>query len=72
MFKALMIVELLNSEKEEKTKGRGMTISCLQTREELGYFTNIVREFQLENTQFFKEMMRMDFKHFNEILNQKS
>ena len=72
MFKALMIVELLNSEKEEKTKGRGMTISCLQTREELDYFTNIVREFQLENTQFFKEMMRMDFKHFNEILNQKS
>ena len=63
------MVELLDSEEEEETKGRGMRRSWLKKREELGYFTNIVRELQLEDTEGFKEMMRMDFKHFNEILN---
>ena len=29
----------------------------------------IVRELQLEETEGLKELMRMDFKHFNEILN---
>ena len=67
MFKALVMVELL--EEEEETKGRGMTRSWLKKREELGYLTNIVRELQLENTGGFEEIMRMDFKHFNEILN---
>ena len=69
MFKALVMVELLNSEEEEKTKGRGMTRSWLKKREELGYFTNTVRELQLEDTEGFKKMMRMEFKHFNEFLN---
>ena len=68
MFKALVMVELLDSEEEEETKGWGMTRSWLKKREELGYFTN-VRELQLEETEGFKEMMRMDFKHFDEILN---
>ena len=35
----------------------------------MSYFTNIVRELQLEYTEGFQEMMRMGFKHFNEILN---
>ena len=69
MFKALVMVELLDSEEEEETKGRGMTSRWLKKREDLGYFTDIVRELQLEDTEGFKEMMRMDFKHFNEILN---
>ena len=68
MFKALVMVKLLDSEEEEETEGRGMTRSWLKKREELGYFTN-VRELQLEDTEGFKEMMRMDFKHFNEVLN---
>ena len=65
----LMMVELLDSEKGEETKRRRMTISWLKKREELGYFTEIVRELQLKDTEGFKEMMRMDFRHFNEILN---
>ena len=69
MFKAMVMAELLDSEEEEETKGRRMTRSWLKKREELSYFTNIVRELQLEDTEGFKEMMRMDFKHFNEILN---
>ena len=69
MFKTLVMVELLDSEEEEETKGRGMTRSWLKKREEQGYFTNMVRELQLEDTEEFKEMIRTDFKHFNKILN---
>ena len=69
MFQAMVIAELLDSGEEEETKGQGMARSWLKKREELGYFTNIVRELQLKDTERFKEMMRMDFKHFNEILN---
>ena len=69
MFKALVIAELLDSGEEEETKGQRMARSWLKKREELGYFTNIVRELQLKDTERFKEMMRMDFKHFNENLN---
>ena len=67
MFKALVVVELLNSEEEGETKGWGMTRSWLKKRVKQGYFKNIVRELQLEDTEGFKEMLRMDFKHFNEI-----
>ena len=68
MLKALVMVELFDSEEEEETKERGMTRSWFKKREELGYFTNNVRELQLEDIEGFKDMMRMDFKHFNEIL----
>ena len=50
MFKALVMVELFDSEEEEGTKGRGMTRSWIKKREELRYFTNIVQELQLEDT----------------------
>ena len=69
MFKALALVELLDSEKGEETKGRGTTRRWLKKREELGYFTEIVRELQLKDAEGFKEMTRMDFRHFNDILN---
>ena len=39
MFKALVMVELLDLEEEEETKGGGMTKSWLKKREELGYLT---------------------------------
>ena len=72
MFKALVMVELLDSEEEEETKGRRMK-SWLKTKKELGYFTNIVQELHLEDKRWclkgFKKVMRMDFKHFNKILN---
>ena len=49
MFKALVMVELLDLEEEGETKGRRMMKSWLKTKEELGYFTIIVREVQLED-----------------------
>ena len=42
MFQALVMVELLDSQEEEETKGQGMTRSWLKKREELGYFLDIV------------------------------
>ena len=72
MLKALVMVvmvKFLDLEEEEETKGRVMTRSWLKKREELGYFTSIVRELQLEDTERFKETVRMNFKHFNKILN---
>ena len=47
IFKALVMVELLDSEEEEETKGPEMTRSWLKKREEVGYFTNIEWELQL-------------------------
>ena len=68
MFKALEMVELVDSEEEEETKGRGTTRSWLKKREELGYFTNNIRESQLKGTQWLEEMMRMDsHRNFIEI-----
>ena len=32
-----------------------------QRREELGHYANIVQKLQMEDTDWFKEMMRMDF-----------
>ena len=46
-----------------------MTRSWLKKREELGYFLDIVWELQLEDVEGFKEMVRMNLKHFNQILN---
>ena len=56
------MAELLDSEEEEEAKGRGMTRSWLKKRKKLGYFTNIVRELQLEDTKGFKELTTMDLK----------
>ena len=42
MFKALVVVELLDSREKEETKGQGMTRSWLKKREELDYFLDIV------------------------------
>ena len=62
------MVELLDSE-EEETKGWQIMKGWWKKREELGYFTNIAWELELEDTEGFKEMTRMDFKHFNKMLN---
>ena len=68
---ALVILELLDLEDGEgdNNNGRGKTREWLKRRRELGHYTNIVQELQLEDTNGFKEMMRMDYKYFKEILN---
>ena len=51
---ALVMVQLLDSDEEEETKGRGMKRSWLKKREELGYLTNILRKLPTENTEGLK------------------
>ena len=70
-LRALVVLELIDSdeEKEEGSNKRSKTRNWIKEREELGYYTNIVQEVRMEDTDGFKELMRMDLKHFKEILN---
>ena len=69
-FRALVVLELIDSdeEKEKERDGSGKTRNLIKKREELGYYANIVRELRMEDTDGWKEMMRMDFEYFKEIL----
>ena len=67
-LRALVLLELIDSDEEEERNRQGKTRNWIKEREELGYYTNIVQELRMEGTFGFKEMMRMDFKHFKEIL----
>ena len=67
-LRALVLLELIDSDDEEERNRQGKTRNWIKEREELGYYTNIVQELRMEGTVGFKEMMRMDFKHFKEIL----
>ena len=70
-FQALVVLELINSdeETEEKSNGRGKTRNWIKKREELGYYPNIKHKLRMEDTDMFKEIIRMGFEHFKEILN---
>ena len=58
-----------DEEKEEGSNRRSKTRNWITEREELGYYTNVVQEVRMEDTDVFKELMRIDFEHFKEILN---
>ena len=58
-----------DEEKEEGSNRRSKTRNWITEREELGYYTNVVQEVRMEDTGVFKELMRIDFEHFKEILN---
>ena len=70
-FQALVVLELINSdeETEEKSNGRAKTRNWIKKREELGYYPNIKHKLRMEDTDMFKEIIRMGFEHFKEILN---
>lgn len=70
-LRALVVLGLIDSdeEKEEGSNGRSKTRNWITEREELGYYTNVVQEVRMEDTDVFKELMRIDFEHFKEILN---
>ena len=67
-LRALVVLGLIDSdeEKEEGSNRRSKTRNWITEREELGYYTNVVQEVRMEDTDVFKELMRIDFK---EILN---
>ena len=70
-LRALVVLGLIDSdeEKEEGSNRRSKTRDWITEREELGYYTNVVQEVRMEDTDVFKELMRIDFEHFKEILN---
>ena len=43
---------------DDDKKGRGKTRNWIKRREEKGYFLNIVKELNAEDTSIYKEMMR--------------
>lgn len=40
----------------------------IKRRKDRGYFTNIIDELRIEHSQIYREMMRMDYEQFKEIL----
>ena len=64
---AFVINELLNDGKNTR-KPRGKTRAWIRRRSEKGSFNNIVQELMIEDTAGYKEMMRMNYGDFCEIL----
>ena len=67
---ALTVLELID---EEDNTGKGpkrkKMKAWMKRRDEQGYANNIVRELSMEDTNGFKEMMRMSYEDFLYILN---
>ena len=55
--------------KKKKEKWMKKDENLNQKGEEVGYYANIAQEFQMQDTNGFKEIMRMNFEHFKEIIN---
>ena len=67
---ALMVLELIDEdENEEKEHKKRKTKAWMKRRDEQGYANNIVKELSMEDTNGFKEMMRMSYEDFLYILN---
>ena len=60
-----LITELL---KETNVRRRGKTREWIKRREEKGAFNNVIRELGLEDSGGFKEMMRMSYETFTDLL----
>ena len=60
-----------SSSDEKDMKTRGKTRSWLKRLERLGYFTNLVQELKMEDTQGFKEMLRMSYEDFKKLCTHK-
>ena len=66
---ALLISEVLDESNNSKSKRcRGKTRAWIRRRSEKGHFNNIVRELMIEDTAAYKEMTRMNYDDFCEII----
>lgn len=63
----LVLLEALDEEKDMPNR-RGPTRGWVKRREEKGYYSNLVKELRMEDTQGYKEMMRMNYNTFLLIL----
>ena len=64
----VLALSLLLHEEEQRTWKRGKTRLWINRRKDRGYFTNIIDELRIEDTQSYGEMMRLDHEQFKEIL----
>ena len=60
----LVIALILDGDK----KKRGLTRLWVRHREEEGMFSNLVQELLVEDTKMYREMMRMNYESFKQIL----
>ena len=63
---AAIISFLLLDDDEEKARGK--TQSWIKRRKQRGAFSNIIQELRMEDTASFKEMLRMDYDTFLNLL----
>ena len=61
------LIDLMDEDEELRRK-RGKTRAWIRRRDEKGFFNNIVRELMLEDTVAYREMMRMSYSDFSQIL----
>ena len=66
---AAAITVLILLDDDDDTKKRGKTRSWIKRRKQKGAFSNIVQELRMEDTDGFKEMMRMEYDTFLKLLN---
>lgn len=64
---ACLAIFLLLDDDDEKRK-RGPTRNWVRKREKEGMYSNLVQELRVEDTKTYKEMMRMNYESFKEIL----
>ena len=65
---SVLLMLTFNEEEETVHAKRGKTRKWIKRREEKGYFNNIVEELRAEDTASYREMMRMDYETFQDIL----
>ena len=53
---------------DDEVKTRGKTRSWIKRRKQRGAFSNIIQELRMEDTASFKEMLRMDYDTFLNLL----
>ena len=53
---------------KDKKRGKGKTRQWIRTRDERGYFNNIVKELAIEHMAEYIDMMRMSHAAFQQIL----
>ena len=64
---ACIIISVILDDDDSK-KVRGKTREWIKKRTKKGYFTNIIEELRVEDTNSYKEMMRMSYESFLTIL----
>ena len=65
---SVLLMLTFSEEKESVRVIRGKTRKWIKRREEIGYFNNIVEELRVEDTASYREMIRMDYETFQDIL----